>query len=342
MKRMHAAEDSMETRKKIVTRSALAGSVFGAGIMSAGLVIAGCGGTAITPELRDARAAMEEARASSAASLKPGELRVAERTLARAEAAPDASPAEADLAYVAERQTRIAMAEARRTQLEQQVARDQEQYRRGLEAMARARGERIEQTEARLAEEQRQLAAREQTLEEQRRTIAEGQAALEAEQRARQEAEQRAEDSMTRLRELAAVREGRDETVITLSGEVIFESDRADLRVTARERLVALADALRAQPNQVAVIEGHTDSRGSDGYNLRLSQDRADAVREQLIAEGVPAARLQAVGRGEDQPIASNDDAEGRALNRRVEVHLRPIPGATSEQPIQAVPQQSE
>lgn len=337
MTSVNAVEDAMETMKRIAVRWALAGPVLGAG-----LAVAGCGGTAITPELRDARAAMDEARASSAASLKPGELLAAERTLARAEAAPDASPAEADLAYVAERQTRGVMAEARRTEIEQRTARDRERYQRELEALARSRGERIEQTERRLAEErraladqQRALADQQRTVVEQQRTIEERDTALEAEQQARREAEERAEGAMARLRELAAVRQESGETVITLSGEVIFESDRATLIDGARERLVAVADALRSWPDHVAVIEGYTDSRGSDDYNQRLSQRRAQAVLESLIAEGVPAARLSAVGHGEARPVATNDSAEGRALNRRVEIHLRPLarPSTEGERP---------
>ena len=68
---------------------------------------------------------------------------------------------------------------------------------------------------------------------------------------------------------------------------------------------------------------GHTDSQGSDAINNPLSKDRADAVRDYLVAQGVPATRISTVGRGEHQPIADNTTAEGRAKNRRVEIFLR-------------------
>jgi outer membrane protein OmpA-like peptidoglycan-associated protein len=68
------------------------------------------------------------------------------------------------------------------------------------------------------------------------------------------------------------------------------------------------------------VVEGHTDSKGGEAANRALSQSRADSVRVFLIQQGVPADRITAVGKGEDEPIASNKTAEGRANNRRVEI----------------------
>lgn len=135
------------------------------------------------------------------------------------------------------------------------------------------------------------------------------------------QAEQEASAALARLRELAMVNQDQGRTVITLSGEVLFPTDQATLRPQARERLLAVVDALRTNPpDHRIVIAGHTDGRGSDGYNCDLSQRRAEAVRTFLIAEGVPAERVQAVGFGEARPIASNFDAEGRANNRRVEI----------------------
>lgn len=370
----------------------LAALAIGGGALALGAV--GCGGAGPTPQLRDARAAMQEARSSSAARLKPDELLVAERALARAEAAPDGSRLEADLAYVAERRSQIAMAEARRTELERAAERQQEQYRRGLEDLARSRAARLEETQRTLMLQQqalmqhqrelerrrREVAARDQQIAERDREVSEldrqiaqtreelarqetairmtreqldqrdvaleqTREQLDQERAAREEAEQRAEDAMQRLRELAAVRQQGEETIVTLSGEVLFVTDGDTLRDTARQRLLPLADALRSRPDTMAIVEGHTDSRGSDEYNQRLSQRRAEAVRDFLIAEGVPAARLSAVGRGESSPIAANGTAEGRANNRRVEVHLRPIvvsPGAQPMQPQMEQPQMEQ
>lgn len=281
------------------------------------IAIGGCGGAAISPQLHRARATMDRARNGPAGRLEPDELRVAERTLARAEAEPDGSPREEDLAYVAERQTRMAMANAHRDELVQQIARDQRAYRDELAAIARQRGEALETTRQRLAESQL-------SIQQQQEILAERERELEQEQMARMEAEERADEALERLRTIALVRTERTETIITLSGEVIFVTDRAELRPEARERLMAVAEALRASPGQEVTIEGHTDSRGSDEYNLDLSQRRADAVRAFLIQQGVPPERTRAVGLGESQPIASNQSAEGRANNRRVEIHVRP------------------
>jgi OOP family OmpA-OmpF porin len=71
------------------------------------------------------------------------------------------------------------------------------------------------------------------------------------------------------------------------------------------------------------VAEGHTDSIGSVSYNLKLSERRANSVRDYLITQGVPADRLEAKGFGKSQPVASNDTPEGRAMNRRVELHAK-------------------
>jgi OOP family OmpA-OmpF porin len=74
----------------------------------------------------------------------------------------------------------------------------------------------------------------------------------------------------------------------------------------------------RTVPSASGVVEGHTDSVGNDDYNLKLSQRRADSVRKYLVDKGVPAARLEAKGYGEAQPVADNKTADGRAQNRRV------------------------
>jgi OmpA-OmpF porin, OOP family len=80
---------------------------------------------------------------------------------------------------------------------------------------------------------------------------------------------------------------------------------------------------LRSHPNSRLVIEGHTDSTGSSGYNQQLSQARADAVRNYLAAQGIPMERMLARGMGEDFPAASNESAAGRQQNRRVDVFVQ-------------------
>jgi len=87
--------------------------------------------------------------------------------------------------------------------------------------------------------------------------------------------------------------------------------------------LVQFAKGLSDNPSALVKVVGHTDSVGTDGNNQRLSVERADAVRDLLEDRGVGKSRIDVAGRGEREPIASNDTAEGRAKNRRVEIFLR-------------------
>jgi outer membrane protein OmpA-like peptidoglycan-associated protein len=122
---------------------------------------------------------------------------------------------------------------------------------------------------------------------------------------------------------MEAIREEEGRMIISLSG-VLFEAGGNQLSAQAQTRLDTVAQALAAYPDRNIVIEGHTDATGSDSTNQDLSQRRADAVRSYLESRGVPPERMRSVGRGESAPIASNDTAEGRANNRRVEVIVEP------------------
>jgi OmpA-OmpF porin, OOP family len=113
---------------------------------------------------------------------------------------------------------------------------------------------------------------------------------------------------------------------ITLRG-VNFELDSAMLTADSRPLLAGLAADLKRYPRLRIEMQGHTDSSGSDAYNLALSQRRADAVREFLVMEGVPQAQITSRGYGEGQPTASNANAEGRAQNRRVVMAVLDNPG---------------
>ncbi|HSN70302.1 MAG TPA: OmpA family protein, partial [Steroidobacteraceae bacterium] len=107
--------------------------------------------------------------------------------------------------------------------------------------------------------------------------------------------------------------------VLTL-GDVLFATDRADLKTGATTSLDRLVGFLVEYPNRSVEIEGHTDSVGSEDYNQGLSQRRADSVRTYLTQQGIGAQRVSASGKGESQPIANNDFASGRQQNRRVEI----------------------
>lgn len=108
---------------------------------------------------------------------------------------------------------------------------------------------------------------------------------------------------------------------IVLRG-VNFDFDKATIRPDARPILDAAIDVLRQEPGINVSVQGHTDSVGSKEYNLRLSQRRAEAVTRYLVAGGIEASRLTPVGYGESDPVATNDTADGRAQNRRVELRV--------------------
>lgn len=107
--------------------------------------------------------------------------------------------------------------------------------------------------------------------------------------------------------------------VITL-GDVLFDLNKADLKPGSERNVLKVADFLKAYPERKALIEGFTDSTGSDSYNLMLSQRRAESVRRFLINNGVSADRVSAHGYGKSNPVASNATAVTRQLNRRVEI----------------------
>jgi outer membrane protein OmpA-like peptidoglycan-associated protein len=110
-------------------------------------------------------------------------------------------------------------------------------------------------------------------------------------------------------------------TVITL-GDVLFDTGRAELKPGAFKPVSELARFLREHPERRVLIEGFTDNVGGDDLNQALSQRRADTVRSALITQGIASDRIDAAGRGKDFPVASNDDASGRQLNRRVELTI--------------------
>jgi outer membrane protein OmpA-like peptidoglycan-associated protein len=109
---------------------------------------------------------------------------------------------------------------------------------------------------------------------------------------------------------------------IELNEKVHFASDKAEIQQRSFALLDEVATVLKANPNIQVRVEGHTDSRGSESYNMDLSQRRAEAVVEYLVETGLDASRLQAKGFGESRPIEDNATAEGRAANRRVEIHI--------------------
>ena len=103
---------------------------------------------------------------------------------------------------------------------------------------------------------------------------------------------------------------------------VNFETGSSRLTANAKVILNRVADALAAAPHLRVEIGGHTDAQGSDAFNLKLSDRRAQAVKDLLVSRGIDASRMTSKGYGETQPLDSNETADGRDLNRRVEMKV--------------------
>ena len=121
-------------------------------------------------------------------------------------------------------------------------------------------------------------------------------------------------------------RPSEDTLNVNLRNEILFDFDSASLRSESRETLRELAGVLARYPDQSVSVAGHTDSVGSDDYNQNLSEQRAAAVKDFLVAQGVPRSRVAAYGYGETRPVSSNTSADGRQLNRRVQVFIQADP----------------
>lgn len=118
-----------------------------------------------------------------------------------------------------------------------------------------------------------------------------------------------------------------DRLIVTLPQDILFPVDSTELRRDLMQDLQALAQNLLAYPNTNVRVIGHTDNTGSASYNQSLSVGRADSVSRVLVRNGVNPGRIIAIGRGEDEPVASNLTASGRTQNRRVEIVILPLIG---------------
>lgn len=143
-------------------------------------------------------------------------------------------------------------------------------------------------------------------------------------EKARLQAEFAQQEAAKLEAELNALQAKQTERGMLLTlGDVLFETDRAELKPGATLKLDELAAVLKRNQSAEVDIEGHTDATGTRAYNLELSQRRAEAVRDYLIARGVPAERIAARGLGPDYPVASNGDQAGRTQNRRVDIVIQ-------------------
>lgn len=143
----------------------------------------------------------------------------------------------------------------------------------------------------------------------------------EARLESREQQLRRQQEEIRKLQQDLQARQTERGTLVTF-GDVLFDLDRAELKPSGMQGVQSLANFLKENPERQVIVEGYTDSSGSDSYNQRLSERRADAVRMALVRAGVDQGRIVTRGYGEQYPIASNDSPSNRALNRRVEVTI--------------------
>jgi outer membrane protein OmpA-like peptidoglycan-associated protein len=301
-------------------------------------------------EMYQARNAVDIAKSSGAEKYAPEIFSKAEASLKMAETALARKANKRDIISTA-RQTvqfcedaralSVQRQEEERLAGERQAAEDAQRLAREQaeqEKLRRAKAE-AEKAQALLEQEKAKRIAAE---EASRRSAAEAErqralaveqearkAAAEAERR-RAEAEQRsimAEEEKAQLRarllkQFSMVLETRDTErgLIVNMSDVLFDTGKYTLRQEAREKLARISGILLSYPGLQIEAEGHTDTTGSEDFNRKLSQQRADSVREYLISQGIPGSSISSVGKGFSTPVASNDTAEGRQKNRRVEL----------------------
>ncbi len=130
------------------------------------------------------------------------------------------------------------------------------------------------------------------------------------------------EKELKQIEGVEVTRTAENELNVTVDDSILFDYDSYDLRPDARATLSELASVFSRYPETRLLVEGHTDSTGSEEYNQLLSERRADSVASDLIQRGVEARRIEMHGYGKSRPVADNSTPEGRQLNRRVEIHV--------------------
>ncbi|HUO59984.1 MAG TPA: OmpA family protein [Candidatus Acidoferrales bacterium] len=290
-------------------------------------------------ELLEAQNAVAIAKATGAEQYAPASLARAQTDLDRANdylrrkqsrqaigtMARGAAQAAEDARVLTIRRKNQERIEAERRQQLQQTqeaqARAQSEAQRAEQARQEAENAAREKAEAeqarQQAEQERQQAevAKQQAVAEQQRLAAQA-------QQAQAQAQQSEQMRSRLLQQLNSVLQTRDTArgLIVNMNDVLFDFGKATLRPGARLRLAKVAGIIQAYPDLKLQVEGHTDSVGSDQYNQELSERRAAAVRDFLVQEGVPLNNVSAQGYGKKDPVATNETAEGRQANRRVDL----------------------
>jgi outer membrane protein OmpA-like peptidoglycan-associated protein len=284
---------------------ALAGSAFAS--------LPACGGERLPPKaLVDARNEFTKAKGGIAIQLDPTDVHAADLAMQQAEQAWNDSPDDPntiDLAIVAQRKSEIAEAEAMSMKAQRDADLAKQQLQAVMSSQLQAARGQLDQTKQALNKSQEQLQAEEAAAAEQRQKL--------------QDLETKLKDARDTIAKIAAVKDDDRGMVITLSGEVLFQTGKWDLKAGAMAKLDQIAEALRGK-EQPMVVFGFTDNVGTRDMNLDLSQKRANSVRDYLVSKGIPQDLITAQGKGPDNPISDNGSVEGLATNRRVEIVVQP------------------
>ncbi|RZJ12499.1 MAG: DUF4398 domain-containing protein [Rubrivivax sp.] len=299
-------------------------------VAAAALMAACASAPTVTPALQQARSTVRSAEADPAvlkyASLdvkKAGDsLRRAEQLSADREAPADIDSA----AYIAATQARTAMALAKAATEEEAIKMAEADRER---ARADANARRAANAQAQAVDAQAQAANAQ---------IAAANASADANAARAQAANAQADAAAAQAQAAALAQEladlqakQTDRGMLVTLGDVLFEFGRAEIKPQAQEAIAKLANYLKQHPDRRVLIEGFTDSVGSDQANLTLSQRRSQAVAAALSAQGVDPTRVDTRGYGEAYPVASNTSTSDRAMNRRVEVYI-----SNDNQPVRA------
>jgi outer membrane protein OmpA-like peptidoglycan-associated protein len=276
------------------------------------LCVVGCATTQPVPELDKARSEVAQVASDPMAREAAGvSLKKAQDSLAVAEQAekehksPDVIRQDA---YIASRQAQIAMEQLKEARARKEVEQGEADRNRVL-------------LEARTRDANRALSDAERAKAEAQSQLAQATAARSDADAARGDADAARAETERLKQEMSDLQMKQTERGMVLTlGDVLFDTGRADLKPGATATMNRLSEFLHNHTGYKVLIEGHTDSVGTDEYNLGLSQRRADAVAGALAARGVESTRVHTRGLGKHYPVATNDTAAGRQQNRRVEL----------------------
>lgn len=264
--------------------------------------------------LSDAKSALKESESATNLELKESKQKAARRA-----------------AYEAWLHAEIAMAKAKEEKAKEQIKQlrleiaqfqaDRQRFEAEAQAAREKRAKEVAEAAKTKAQQEAHEAQKRAASEQTAKEAAERQALLE--QQAKEEALKAKQELEAKLvaamQEIAKVREEKRGLIVSLS-DILFETGKSKLAPGAQDNLTKLAKILSAYPDRQILVEGHTDNIGGDEFNQRLSQARAQAVRQALIEAGVNQEMIKAAGFGKTKPIATNATPEGRQQNRRVEV----------------------